>query len=48
MDLFPLSEGEREFVVIVDGNQVKRITNVNEELRKILGLLGSEYEKYYV
>jgi len=23
------------------------VTNLNEELRKILGLLGEEYEKYY-
>jgi hypothetical protein len=26
---------------------VKRVTNLNEELRKILRLLGREYEKYY-
>jgi len=37
----------REFVVVEDGRRVKRVTNLNEELRKILGLLGAEYEKYY-
>ncbi len=34
----------REFVLVADGERVKRITNLNEELRKILGLLGSEYK----
>jgi len=34
----------REFVVVEDG---RRVTNLNEELRKILGLLGVEYENYY-
>jgi len=37
----------REFVVVEDGRRVKRVTNLNEELRKILGLLGVEYENYY-
>lgn len=37
----------REFVVVEDGKWVKRVTNLNEELRKILGLLGVEHQKYY-
>jgi len=34
-------------VVVVEGRRVKRVTNLNEELWKILRLLGKEYEKYY-
>ena len=37
----------REFAVVEEGRRRKRVTNLNEELRKILRLLGSEYEKYY-
>ena len=46
--LFFLFWRVREFVLVADGERVKRITNLNEELRKILGLLGSEYERYYL
>jgi transposase len=38
----------REFVVVVEGKRGKRVANLNEELWKILGLLGKEYEKYYL
>ena len=31
-------------MVLVDGEQVKWIKNLNEELTKIIGLLGREYE----
>jgi len=37
----------REFVVVVEGRRVRRVANLNEELQKILRLLGKEYEKYY-
>ena len=37
----------REFVVVEEGRRVKRVANLNEELWKILRLLGREYEKYY-
>lgn len=37
----------REFVVVEEGRRVKRVANLNEELRKILRLLGREYENYY-
>jgi transposase len=37
----------REFVVVEDRRRMKRVTNLNEELWKILGLLGREYENYY-
>nr|WP_268878250.1 IS1634 family transposase [Methanofollis fontis] len=37
----------RKFVVVEDGRRTKRVTNLNEELMKILGLLGADYEKYY-
>jgi transposase len=38
----------REFVVVVEGRRVKRVANLNEELWKILRLLGKGYEKYYL
>jgi len=38
----------REFVVVEGGRRVKHVANLNEELWKILRLLGSEYEKYYI
>jgi len=39
----------REFVIVVeDGRRLKRVTNMNEELWKILRLLGREYENYYI
>ncbi len=39
----------REFVIVVeDGGRLKRVTNMNEELWKILRLLGREYENYYI
>ena len=37
----------REFEMVEEGRRVKRVTNLNEELQKILRLLGKEYEKYY-
>jgi len=37
----------REFSFVDDGMRIKRIANLNDEFRKILRLLGAEYEKYY-
>lgn len=37
----------REFSFVEGGRRINRIANLNEEFRKILGLLGAEYEKYY-
>ncbi|CVK32126.1 protein of unknown function [Methanoculleus bourgensis] len=37
----------REFEMVEEGRRVKRVTNLNEELQKILRLLGREFEKYY-
>jgi len=37
----------REFSFVEGKQRIKRITNLNEELMKILRLLGGEYEKYY-
>ena len=37
----------REFTFVDGGKRIKRIANLNDEFRKILRLLGSEYEKYY-
>jgi hypothetical protein len=37
----------REFVVVVEGRRIKQVGNLNEELGKILRLLGREYEKYH-
>jgi hypothetical protein len=33
--------------MVEEGRRVKRVTNLNEELWKILRLLGREFEKYY-
>ena len=38
----------REVVIVEDGRRLKRVTNMNEELWKILRLLGREYENYYI
>ncbi|MFY9449069.1 MAG: IS1634 family transposase [Candidatus Methanoculleus thermohydrogenotrophicum] len=38
----------REVVIVEDGMRLKRVTNMNEELWKILRLLGREYENYYI
>ncbi|WFN33986.1 IS1634 family transposase [Methanogenium sp. S4BF] len=37
----------REFSFVEGERRIKRITNLNDELKKILRLLGGEYEKYY-
>ncbi len=37
----------REFSFVEGERRIKRITNLNDELKKILRLLGDEYEKYY-
>ena len=37
----------REFSFVDGGRRSKRIANLHDEFRKILRLLGSEYEKYY-
>ncbi len=37
----------REFSFVDGGKRIKRIANLNDEFRKILRLLGAEYEKYY-
>jgi hypothetical protein len=33
--------------VVEEERRVRRVANLNEELQKILRLLGSEFEKYY-
>jgi transposase len=45
--VFFLFRRVREFSVVVDGNKVTRISNLTDDLRKILALLGQPYEKYY-
>ncbi len=37
----------REFSFVDDDRRIKQIANQNDELKKILRLLGGEYEKYY-
>ena len=37
----------REFSFVEGERRIKRITNLNDELKKILRLLGGDYEKYY-
>jgi len=47
--VFFLFRRVQEFVIVVeDGRRLKRVTNMNEELWKILRLLGREYENYYI
>ncbi len=36
-----------EFSFVEAGQRIKRIANLNDKFRKILRLLGAEYEKYY-
>lgn len=38
----------REYTVIEEGIRVTKIANLNNDLRKILALLGQPYEKYYL
>lgn len=45
--VFFLFRRVREFAVIADGKRVLKIANLNDDLRKILALLGPPYEKYY-
>ncbi len=53
MALFLLSlnlgwiQGQFNFTELSLRYRVKRVADLNEELRKILRLLGREYEKYY-
>ena len=37
----------REFSVILGDRRMTKIANMTDELRKILHLLGPQYEKYY-
>jgi transposase len=37
----------REFSIAVDDHRMTKIANLNDELQKILQLLGPDYEKYY-
>jgi len=37
----------REFSFVEGKRRIKCIANMNDELRRILWLLGGEYEKYY-
>jgi transposase len=45
--VFFLFRRVRAFSVIVDGNKIPRISNLTDDLRKILALLGQPYEKFY-
>jgi transposase len=45
--VFFLFRRVREYTVIVEQDRVKRISNLTDDLGKILALLGSPYEKYY-
>jgi hypothetical protein len=35
------------FSIAVDDHRMTKIANLNDELQKILRLLGPDYEKYY-
>jgi len=37
----------REFALVTEDTRTRKITNLNDELRKIPRLLGEGYEKYY-
>jgi transposase len=45
--VFFLFRRVREFTVIVEEKRITKIANLTKDLRKILGLLGPAYEKYY-
>jgi transposase len=45
--VFFLFRRVREYSVIVDGNRINKISNLSDDLKKILGFLGPSYEKYY-
>lgn len=45
--VFFLFRRVREFTVIVEDKRITKIANLTKDLRKILGLLGPAYEKYY-
>jgi len=36
----------REYVAVEEGRRMKRVTNLNEELRKIPGSPGRQYDNY--
>ena len=46
--VFFLFRRVREFTVVVNGNKIAGISNLTDDLRKILALLGPPYEKYYL
>jgi transposase len=46
--VFFLFRRVREFTVVVNGNKIAGISNLTDNLRKILALLGPPYEKYYL
>jgi len=37
----------REYSVVVEGKRIAKMSNLTDDLMKILGLLGPPYEKYY-
>jgi hypothetical protein len=45
--ILPAECGVREYLVIVEGKRITRISNLSGDLMKILGLLGPPYEKYF-
>lgn len=46
--VFFLFRRVREFTVVVNGNKIAGISNLTDDLQKILALLGSPCEKYYL
>jgi len=45
--VFFLFRRVREYSVVIDGKRITKISNLTGDLKKILGLLGPPYEKYY-
>lgn len=45
--VFFLFRRVREYSVVVEGKRIAKISNLTDDLMKILGLLGPPYEKYY-
>jgi transposase len=37
-----------ELVIEIEGKRIKKVLNLDEEIIKVLKMMGENYEKYYV
>ena len=45
--VFFLFRRVRDYSILLNRNRVSKVAHLTDDLRKILGLLGPPYEKYY-